>query len=391
MNNSNLNLPQIDIKIISIFILSLFIYLMVAHYSPLFQFSNSNYFSGGIRIISDYFDRNIYSFYGDWAKNHYFPYTKYSFSDLPQLAIYFFGSIWFFTDNINDYLFVFSLSMLFITTAFLIIFMNRLRISGNTKWQILIWFSPISFYYFLNRFDMLPVLFFITSLELLRQKKFTTGGFFFGCSILTKWFTAIALIAIIIYILQNNTNRKTVIHFLFGIAIVMLLCLIFTFATAGLTGILMPYKKQVLRYNSESLYYLIGLFFKINPRNFLFPVFQIIPAIILPFMKKKCNEQEFNALIAIIIINFTVFCPVNSPQWFQWFFPFALLALNMKKWLILFIAIQLASYANFPVIYDVFGPDNKVFFSVISIKILLYILLEIILLLKIFNPEYKHI
>ncbi len=391
-NSGQTSIDKRELIIFISFIFLLFVYLLLIRYSPNFLFINDNFFSKGIRIISDYFDRAFYSAYGEWTKLKYFPYNNQEFSDLPPVAIYFFGLNWLFSQNLKEYMFIFSLSMMFVSSLAFIIFLKKLSGAGKSSWQIIIWFTPISFYYYLNRFDMLPVFFFIASLDLIKNRKFTPGGMLYGCSILTKWFTAITFVCLLIYIYNNRKKKNDVLKFVSGIILVIFSISVFTIITSGLKGFLLPYKNQIFRINFESLYYLLNLHqSKTDFFRYVFAFLQIIPALILPFLKSSCDENKFNAMIAVIIINFIIFCPVNSPQWFQWFFPFALLALKMKKWIILFLIIQIITYLNFPVFFDIYGPYSNIFKYTVSAKIFSYIAIEGVLLLKIFAPKFNDI
>jgi hypothetical protein len=165
----------------------------------------------------------------------------------------------------------------------------------------------------------------------------------------------------------------------------MFVIFLITWLGSGWEGVTMPYRGQGGGMNQESIYYLLMPLLRPGKGIYrLFLILQFLPAITLPFMVKRYDDKSLFTVITVIIINFILFCPVNSPQWTLWFLPFLLLAVKSGRWIPLIILIQIFTYLYFPLFHDMFGPEHFAFKIIIILRIMMMFLVELILIKNLF-------
>ena len=368
-----------DIKLVVAFGACLAVFFVVMTRMPEKMFPNPEYHEFGIRLFSDDDERSAYSWFGTWATQRKPPYVSPLSYDMPQMAVLFFGSIAYFTHSEAGFMSGFSLVMVLVTLGAFILFLDLRRRLGNTSpWPVALWFNPLMFFYYLNRFDMLVVLLMLFSLWLIMLNRPTTGGVLFSASVLVKWFPAVCFLPF--FFIVRRKGWKDAGAYLLGAAGLLSAVLVATVAVSGWEGLLTPFRSQTGLVNEESLYYFVRSHLasgdSLQP---LFFVLQFLPALTLPLLFRVHSFRMQLKVISVLVLCFILFCIKQSPQWVLWVLPFLLLLTTNRRWALAVLALETATYLYFPVFHDIYGPTNPWFEAAIWVRILLMVGMIVVL------------
>ena len=387
-------MTRTDIWLTVLFGLSLTIYFGLMNLVPGKVFQDPLLYEQGIRLVADDFDRAVYGYYGSWVQLEQRPYSAKLAYDMPQLAILFFGAIGLLTDGEAEFAFAFSLVMVFVTIgAFALFLAIRRQLSSTSPWSVVLWFHPLMFYFYLNRFDMLVIVLFLFSLWSIMSNRQLTGGILFTAAVLVKWFPAVCVLPLLLAVHQQRGWRDTA-RFAIGAGGFAAVIGILTVMTVGWVGALMPYQMQTSTPNRESLYaFVLPLLGETRHLATIFLALQLLPALVLPVLIRNYSLETLSRVISLLILVFILLCTKQSPQWVLWALPFLLLVIHDWKWALAVLLFETVSYLYFPVFYDIYGPGDPRFQLVVGSRILLMVVMAIVLLLSLlpgtrFRPRW---
>lgn len=330
------------------------------------------------RIINDYSDRGIYAEEGLWLARSKIPYTE-SFSEYPQVALYFFAVPHILVSLINprgshslDYPTVFSLLMM--VFSFVSILTLRKLLDNDRKNLALLLLLPASFYFTFNRFDIMPCCFTLQSVYFFSKGQYKGSAVFLAVGVLTKWYLVLLLPIFLAYYFSVHKRIPWAMLITFGLT--GLVIVLPTLLTGGIEGLVFPYKFHLTtEMNNESLLslmdYGVRQVLKVGFANsHTFSLFLLLQFVTIPFCltSRVASLDKVIKWCALALLTFLLFAKFYSPQWILWVSPFLILKARKKAdvlWLILF---DLLTYLYFPIGFDIFGEASGAFMLLIALK-----------------------
>jgi len=381
--------------------------------------SPSKFFSSdtreGISLVRDdqelgvFYDRVSYYFNKD------IPY-KYSRIEYPPLAVAYLTVPAIFNKTEIGYRqalmglnIVFALVLIFLTYCLL-------KTLGRDKRLLWLFILPSFIYFFINRFDIFPVVLVQLALLLLFKKRFLWSFLVLSLAFLAKGYAVVLFPIFFIYYLNKRKrekislfkNKPLIIFILPIIIITAVICF-----TAGFNNGLFPYIFQSARNFAYGAIYLIYL-------NALQPIIPgwlwsggvavaakvlLLLQIILPlivyigyqvfrkYIKTMQDVVLWSVLALLLYIQFSVY---YSPQWFVWLLPLLVLIKLSKRDIIIVIAYDVLNYLFFPVALNYFGHISLGFDIIVFVRTILFVLMIIFIVQKIIKnnrnlqPVKKH-
>ena len=364
--------------------ISLFLVLIIV--TAFSHFNLSDNFDSNIRLINEPSDKHTYFQRGMWYPLKKAPYIEV-FSEYPQLATYFFAlpHAWlsyYFGANYTgfDYAFVFSsLMMVLLFSAILILYLLK----DKNKYLSYLMLLPASLYFTYNRYDMLPVLISIISFYFLSRERFKLSVFFLALGVLAKWYLVVLFPIFMIF--YYNKYRKINYGMLATFCLVGIAGVLPTLLSDGIEAFLVPYKFHAARgFNREGLLYLLksffggGLHIKISSKIWYLLFFMLQLAVIPVALISKIDSLKKVVNWSLLsVMFFMIFAKFYSPQWILWIYPFLILHAKNRKDVLLIIALDIATFLYFPIIFDGF-PNLLDLIVIIKTAILLYICFGIV-------------
>lgn len=345
--------------------------------------------SESIRFINDNADRGDYYKRGMWLVNQSVPYRDV-FSEYPQIPTWLFGIVHipFLNQTDNNvarlnYIALFSLLMTGMLIALAEI-ISRLLAKEKLKY-IYFLLLPAPLYFALNRFDVLPATICTLTLFMVNKEKWGYAAVLLALGTFTKWYPALLLFPILIYMQKTNPKPERILKFLILFFATSFLIVLPTYLSGGMNAILAPY----LFHNNRGaeILSLPGLIEVIlleltsihleQVLNIIFLLLQIIAIPFLFFTRLNTFEKLLNWCLLIITL-YILFARIYSPQWILWVFPLLIISSRDKIDIGLIWIYGIVTYIGFPLIFDIFGNPSlqMILMGFITNSILLAIAIE---------------
>ncbi len=320
-----------------------------------------------VRFANDDYDRKVYFMRGAWLPNHSVAYRDV-FSEYPQVPTALFGLLRGAVLGEKepaaaflDYSMIFSGLMLAVLFALVVMVERALPAGRKTLALLLLLPAPLYFSY--NRFDVLPALLCLMALVLVRERMWMPVAALLGVATLTKWYPALLVPPILVYMFYQRVSLTRIIAFLTIYGTVCVLILMPTLIDGGVSAVLVPYTFHAARDVGPSA--LPGLLqplldtipFLRLPLGILDLVvlaLQVAPSLGAALVRLDSFPRLLNWM-TLTVTAFTLFSRIWSPQWLLWIFPFLILLAETRFDVALTAAYGIVTYIQFPIVYDVFG------------------------------------
>jgi hypothetical protein len=342
----------------------------------------------GIRWFYDRIDLGIYAERGAWLPSGARPYVDV-FSEYPQLATYFFALPYVLLgmprqgDAVAGYQVVFSLLMAGMLLAAFRLVQDLVPERKRVAWILLL---PASLYFTINRYDVLPAFLSVLSFWALARGKYRTSALLLALGVLAKWYLLVLFPIFAQYQLRKTGRRP---YAMTAVFVATGLCAIgVTLLHSGIDGLIVPYAFHMGRaMNGESLFYLTSQAVRfLTGVNIGGPVAYAVLLLlqfsggILSLLHRIDSMRKVALWSALSIVLFMLFAKFYSPQWLLWLMPFLVLAWSGRRAVYLAVALDLASYAYFPFIFDLQSPGRRVLMpAIIGIKTILLLAIAVML------------
>jgi uncharacterized membrane protein len=345
-----------------------------------------------VRFFSDDGDKSVYFHHSQWYSERLIPYVDV-FSEYPQVPTYLFGvpnaiyELFFpgrpFFYILYDAIFT-ALMLVFLGAAILLLTQMAPPEKKHYAYLLLL---PGTFYFSINRYDILPAFLCLLAYHFLTKERFSIAGILLGIGALTKWYPALLLPVFLLY--EYRVRKTWPIKSVFVFGLTCLLILLPTYLAGGLDALLVPYRFHAERnLETVSLPVMVASFLSYLsisfPSNTLIVVFlalQLSGLVVLLFYSVTEPKGVLNASI-VIIGCFIFFARIYSPQWLLWVSAFLILAIEKRKELFLFAAYNLSAYIGCPIILDLYGLPSPPLFVANAINLSLLAFIIIIALRK---------
>lgn len=343
----------------------------------------------GVRLVRDMDETTMYFIRSRWVPERVLPYRDV-FIEYPQLATLYLGWPRLFTQNIIHYeQILFAVNGL-IYIGLIVVTAKVLSLLKRPPKRLLIFLLPATLYFSVNRFDVLPALIVQASIFglLLKRAKWATGLLVIAGFI--KWY-AWLLIPLFWCWQRRTTNIKDLLRRFMPSAILFLLIITPSFFLFG-SKVLDPYRFHIQgrSFGQDTIFTpLIGSVFENGVASALL-AFQAAVVLAVAVFGNWLSRQifSFTSLIRLSLITllaFMLLAKFYSPQWILWVVPlFIILPLRRIDY-ILMIGLDLISYIQFPVFFDVFGRNSDEYFVIVLIRTII----TAWLLLRLINEEWS--
>ena len=353
---------------------------LVVQFAPDKVFIPQGDTSGGIRLLRDDFEINVFYTRGSWVEEGVHLYAEGRFQEYPQLGLAYITLPYLFSDSYVGYrtwLLIFN-TLCFV--ALVIVSKKLLTKLGRNNLQLLLLLLPAVLYFSLNRFDIFVVLLVQLSLYLLVSKKYLWAFGVVACAVLVKWYPLL-MVPLYWYYMQNTVERehKQRMNIKAILVFVALLILILgvSFFVDGVHS-LQPYAFHGSRpAGVGSIYHTLvqQLFFgtgdsTANAIGFnIFLLLQISIPLVSLFMPNyfKARLQKPEQLVywsVLAILCFFLFSRFFSPQWIVWLMPLLLLVAKKWKEVLVIIIFDILIFISFPVLWQTVGYTSPAFIAV---------------------------
>ncbi len=323
-----------------------------------------------IRFFNDDADRQDYFLRGSWLPTGKVPYRDV-ISEYPQIPTFIFGILYLpFLNQVDSNAVYLKYSNLFsfLMLCLLICLITTLGSMLPEKKKKLAYFLllPAPLYFAYNRFDVLPTLIVVLALFMISKEKWEFAGILLGIGTLTKWYPALVVLPVITYMVYRKISIIKIGLFLILFGTTCLVILSPTYFMGGLKAILSPYIFHSNRgFEIASLPTFLEPMIKIiipfENENSMKTVYVLLQISVLPLVIFN-HIDSFEKLLSwcLLIISFYIlFSRIYSPQWLLWIFPFMILLTRDKFDIAILILYGTITYIEFPVVYDLFGPESS--------------------------------
>jgi len=353
---------------------------LVVQFAPDKVFIPSDDASGGVRLLRDDFEINVFHTRGGWVEEGAHPYAEGRFQEYPQLGLAYITLPYFFADSYSGYrawLLIFN-TLCFV--ALVIVSQKLLTRLGRSNLQLLLFLLPAVLYFSFNRFDIFVVLLVQLSLYLLISKKYLWAFGIIACAVLVKWYPLL-LVPLYWYYMHNTVeqeqkkqvSKKAILVFvaplvlIFGVSFLIdgvhsLQPYVFHGSRpAGVGSLYHTLVQQLFLGTGESTANTIGF-------NILLLLQVSIPlvSLFLPkYFKQRLQKPEQLVYWSVVaIVCFFLFSRFFSPQWIVWFVPLFLLVVRGWKEVLLIIVFDILVFVSFPILWQTVGYTSPAFISV---------------------------
>ncbi len=320
-----------------------------------------------VRLFNDDSDRTVYFTRGSWLPTQTVAYRDV-FSEYPQVPTLLFGLLRLPASleagpvmQQRLYLMLFSGLMLILLFCLGVIIERML--SPGRKNLVLLLLLPAPLYFSYNRFDVLPALLCLIVLILVREKYWLPATALLGVATLTKWYPALLVLPIAVYMYYQRVRLSSIIHFFLAYGVVCCLIVMPTFLTGGLKAVLVPYLFHEGRTTGIS-----ALPTLLQPIMDTIPVLTAVPRLeksiflLLQFgfsagavLIRLDSFRKLLNWVTLTIAAYVLFSRIWSPQWLLWIFPLLLLLIRSRSDAIMAAGYGILTYLQFPITFDLFG------------------------------------
>lgn len=393
------------LKYLLVFIV-IFVLIVVAIINSPAKFLSDQGDNGGVSLIRDDHEFNVYYERIGYYYEHGVPY-KNERAEYPVLGLLYLTVPAFFTSTQADYNIALVIQNLICLLLLIIVTYNIINFLGTKNKQLWFFLLPSFLYFTVNRFDIWPALLIQLAVLMLIKNKFNWAFLLLSFSFLAKGYAVVLFpIFFVYYFVKNGDKIKNHIKnkpFLLFITPVIIL-IVGLIVWAGFENALFPYVFQSTRnFAFGSIY---GSFIVLNWGYFsetfwhwfmyvgskILGLWQLLlPLIVFLGYKKFKDFIKIPADVvrwSLLVLLFYVFLsPYYSPQWFVWLLPlFVLIPLRQKEiWAV--IIFDLLNFLFFPLVYGYFGYEHIIFEVVVTARTISFIVLILFLAKNIYTQN----
>lgn len=218
---------------------------------------------------------------------------------------------------------------------------------------------PGSVYFALHRYDILPSLAVVLAIMAAERKKPFLAGSWLGFAVMLKAYPLILAPIILRYI---ATDIRKAIVYMIGMAWPIATLLGYALYQGDWQAMIEPYRFQLSRRpEPESALYgnLLPLWLGGSGLAGLIRNSIILLTVMLMCLHRACGLNDLLRRCALAVMLFTALQVFYSQQWLLWLIPLLIpLAGSNNRLFGLLIALDLANYLSFPIIYDLSAMMN---------------------------------
>ncbi len=208
----------------------------------------------------------------------------------------------------------FRLSLLFSDLILLIILLKLFK-ENQHKVLLYYWLSPLAIFitYWHGQTDIIPITFFVLSLLLIKERKYTYAGICFALAVNAKYSMLIGLPFILLYLFQNKSLRQYLPAFTIAFIGV-------SFLTVGPFLFSEAFRVMVISTDEANKIFRA----EFNLDNNVSILFTLLTYTILLYYNWRLNRISFELLISVIGASYSiiVLLTLAPPGWFFWLIPF---------------------------------------------------------------------
>ena len=321
--------------------------------------------TGIFHSFIDIFDISVYFQYAMQILEGGVPYVDFPL-EYPQMSLIVFLVPLIFTTLTGDpstYVIVHQIFMSFFNIlTVLIVYLIALKISGQKCALISGILSATAFssaYFVLTKYDAFPTFLLMLSLFLFIYQKETCGYLSAAVGFLAKWFPGLAIPYFVLHEHMGGRDIRIIGRRIIATATLFLI-VILPFVILNSSGFLATYTAHSGRaalahsfcyYVDFILENILGLSFFAQVSLLLMVVLQIL-LLGYYYLVKDTSIEYLCAFLFFSIFAFIILNNVFSPQYILWITPFlAIFLARSYREVILFYAIQIWMYLEFPILY----------------------------------------
>jgi hypothetical protein len=223
------------------------------------------------------------------------------------------------------------------------------RLSGPL-WLLLL---PATLYFSANRFDIVPALLMAASLACLGRDRVIVSAIFLGVGTMVKLYPCLIFPLVIRY-LSGNWKAAAMWSLSYGATLLAFLAP--TVWQSGVEATLAPYRYQLERDLEPLTFYGTILPKCLGGRTGWGPAFRLGSLLLTFLCLTWARIPDLETLLrraALVLAVFVSLQVFYSPQWIVWFAPLLTpLAARYRPILVLAVALDLVTYATFPLVFD---------------------------------------
>lgn len=317
------------------------------------------------RSFIDIFDIAVYFQYAMQVMEGQIPYADFSL-EYPQLSLIIILVPLIFTLLTHDagtYVVVHQVFMsVFDVLTVLLVYLIALKVSDQKRAFISGVLCATAFssaYFVLTKYDAFPMFLLMLSLFLFIYRKETPGYLASAAGFLAKWFPALAIPYYMVHEHMSGRDVRAICRRLVTPAVLVLVVTL-PFAVLDSSGFLATYTEHAGRtalahsfcyYADFILENLFGLSLFTQVSLFLTAAVELL-LIGYYYSMKNTSAEYLCAFLFFSTFAFIIFNKVFSPQYLLWITPFlAIFLARSYKEIVLFYAIQVWMYLEFPLLY----------------------------------------
>lgn len=322
-----------------------------------------------------------YKFLGQWVTNGQTPFRDYE-AEYPPLAVAFFGAVRAVTTTDRGYVAVFTAAVALAAVGLALVTASTLLRLGRSPWWLLVLLLPSSLYYLMNRFDVLAVLPLVAAIGALLGKRYRTAGVLLGIAVGVKFFP---ILLAPLFLITERADRPGVPWRALRFPLAFIGTAAATYLIPALfwgPGVLGAVVMQIARLPARgSLLTALLLHFTSNATTplavllrALFTGLTVVPLVGSALARIPTAEpSRARAVVGwsgLILVTTVLLNPFFSPQFLIWYVPLLLL-LTIRPtpaWAALLVLLDLSTFVQFPVVFDLAGPFGAMTTAAILVR-----------------------
>jgi glycosyl transferase family 87 len=347
--------------------------------------------SGPIRLVRDWDDASAYFARGEWAVDGTVPYRDY-FAEYPPLAVLYVGLLRWKARSLFDLQVGLAITMALTVWATVTLLARALPRRRLAPERALLLLLPAGLYFALNRFDALVALTTLAAVLAALEQRYARSGVLLGIGTGLK-LTPLLLLPLLVAWERNDPSGRRpqygsqIIVGCVAVVSAAHLPLLFVAGWHVFSGYLFQLGRGVESGSLLSLFAL-RLGYKTVPTavlRVLFPATILALAIaagLLGFPDAEPERSETLLRRAGLALGAALLLSAfSSPQWLLWLTPLLVLAdvRPPRAWLAVIATWDLLSYIQFPIAWDLGGPDARLFHWVTLARSVALVLLLLML------------
>ncbi len=337
-----------------------------------------------VRWVHDPSDLARYAELGQWSKTDLVPYRDY-IAEYPPLPVALFGVVRALTTSDRGFVALWTFITVAAGVGVLAVSRRLLSALGRSPWWLLLLSLPAGVYFTLNRFECLVILPMLAALLALHRGRNRWAGALLGLAVGVKFFP-IVLLPLFLLAAARGADRRWfrspfVLPFLATTAVAYGVPALLWRADT-LVPILLQLGRQP---NVGSTLFALLAPFRLGPNHPVALTLQVafsliaafaaivalLPKLPEPGASRTADLAGRSAAVLLVGVLGNAFF---SPQFLLWFLPLLLLApvARSVRWAGMLVALDLVTYAWFPLVFDAAGPTGPWSEGVALLRVALY-------------------